>query len=177
MRLIVTPETQIPWAGGEADAVGRAGEAAVSAALGEALDDRYAAIGRLRLPGSPADLDLVVLAARVIVLEVKTYRGPRRFRCEGRHWFYADASGAWRQLDAAPGTQAFYGARRVRRRLGDGGLELPVDDAVVWAGDAPLELARPRQPVLRLPALGGWLGDQQPLAPERLERALRVLLA
>ena len=167
----------MPWVQGEADAVGRAGEAAAAAALQTALDDRYAAIGGLRLPGSPADLDLVVLAARVIVLEVKSYRGPRRFRCEGRHWFYADANGAWRQLDATPGVQAAHGARRVRRRLGDGGLELPVGDAVVWAGDAPLELARPRQPVLRLPALGGWLRDQEPLAPERLERALRLLLA
>lgn len=177
MRLIRALQAPVPWAEDEADAVGRAGEAAVVAALQAALDDRYAAIGRLRLPGSSADLDLVVLAARAIVLEVKTYRGPRRFRCEGRHWFYADAAGSWRQLDAAPGVQAAYGARRVRRRLGDGGLELPVGDAVVWSGDAPLELARPRQPVLRLPALGGWLSDQEPLAPKRLERALRLLLA
>jgi hypothetical protein len=162
---------------GAADALGAEGERAVVEALREALDDRYAAISRLRLPGTEADLDLVVLAERVVVLEVKTYQGPRKYRCEGTLWTHADGAGAWWPLDAAPGTQATFGALRVRRRLAGAGVAVGVEGVVVWAGDAPLALDRPRPPVLRAGALAGWLRQYRPATPARLERMQRALLA
>ncbi|HWE64875.1 MAG TPA: nuclease-related domain-containing protein [Chloroflexota bacterium] len=177
MRLITMPDTPRPWAPGEADTIGAAGERAVIAVLQAALDDRYAAISRLRLPGTEADLDLVVLAERVVVLEVKAYRAPRRYRCERSTWSYADGAGEWWPLDAAPGTQATFGALRVRRRLATAGLATAVEGAVVWAGDAPLALDSPRPPVLRLSALAGWLLADPPASPPRTERMLRALLA
>jgi hypothetical protein len=176
VRLIAAPEQARPWPLGTADAVGAAGEQAAIAAL-QTLDDRYAAISRLRLPGTEADLDLVVLARRVVVLEVKTYRGPRLYRCEGARWSYADAAGEQWPLDAAPGTQATFGALRVRRRLAGAGLATAVEGVVVWAGDAPLALDRPRPPVLRLGAVAGWLEQYRPAPAQRLERMLRTLLA
>ena len=147
------------------------------AALSSALDDRYLAIVRLRLPGSDADLDLVVLASAVTVLEVKTYARPRRYACEGPLWRYADDAGSWWPLDAAPGTQAAWGVRRLRLRLGGVGLAARVQAAVVWAGDAPLELDRPNVPVLRLAALSGWLAEFAPASEARVARLARLLLA
>ena len=147
------------------------------AALSATLDDRYLAIARLRLPGSDADLDLVVLASAVTVLEVKTYAGPRRYACEGPLWRYADDAGTWWPLDATPGTQATWGARRLRLRLGGVGLAARVQAAVAWAGDAPLRLDRPDVPVLRLAALPGWLAEVAPAPEARVARLARLLLA
>lgn len=175
--MIGSPAGSRAWPESVADGIGAAGEAAVIASLCASLDDRYAAVSRLRLPGTEADMDLVVLAERVVVLEVKTYGGPRRYRCEGSLWTYADAAGGWWPLDAAPGTQATFGALRVRRRLADAGLLIGVEGAVAWAGDAPLALDRPRPPVLRMGALAGWLRQYRPAPPARLERMLRALLA
>lgn len=145
--------------------------------LAAGLDDRYLAISRLRLPGTRADLDLVVLAAQVVVMEVKTYRGPRQYRCSGSIWSYADAGGHWWPLDVAPGAQAAFGAARVRRRLADAGLLTRVQAAVVWAGDAALTLDAPGLPVLRLPALAGWLSAIGPIPALRRDRIARALLA
>ena len=147
------------------------------ATLAAALDDRYLAIARLRLPGAEVDIDLVVLASTVTVLEVKTYAAPRRYGCDGPLWRYADDAGAWWPLDAAPGAQAAWGARRLRLRLGGVDAAARVQGAVVWAGDAPLRLDRPDLPVLRLAALPGWLAEFAPAPETRVARLVRLLLA
>ena len=177
MRLVRPAGSPTAWSGSRADRQGLAGEDAVIAALSAALDDRYLAIARLRLPGTEADIDLVVLASAVIVLEVKTYAGPRRYACEGSLWRYADDAGSWWPLDAAPGTQATWGARRLRLRLGGVCLAARVQAAVVWAGEAPLRLDRPDVPVLRLAALPGWLAEIAPAPQARVARLARLLLA
>jgi hypothetical protein len=155
---------------------GRAGEEAVLSALATRLDDRFLAIDRLRLPGTEADVDLVVVAARLVSVEVKTYRGPRRYRCEGRIWTYADRGGEWWPLDGSPGAQASFGALRVRRRLADTGIAIQAQGVVAWSGDAPLDLSRPHVPGLTPTALAGWLAEIGPGDPARVERIGRVLL-
>lgn len=176
MRVIRAPAGTQSWATTDAGVKGAAGEARTVAALGQVLDDRYLAIQGLRFAGTDADLDLVVVAERIVVLEVKAYAAERRYRCEGSLWLYGDARGSWWPLDGAPGAQAAWGARRVRGRLLDAGIATPAVGAVVWAGEAPLELERPRVPVLRLQALGGWLGEFAPVPAAQVERVRRVLL-
>ncbi len=159
MRTIQAPRpaTDPSWVDTPAARRGAAGERVVREALAAALDDRYALVHNLFLPGGEGDVDAVLIGPRLLVLEVKTYAEGRPLRVQGLRWEYEAEDGRWRGLADQPGLQAQAGARRVGYALRSARLPAyNVTPVVVLVGGAPCVVERPRVPVVRpaeLPAL------------------------
>jgi len=126
---------------------GRQGEDAVVDGLRTALDHRWTVFRNLQLPGSKADLDLVLVGpGGVWVVEVKAYTPPHRVQ---HGVWQIRRRGTWRPASDNPTAQVQGNARRLRQFLQTGGVN------VRWV-DAAVALARP-QPV------ENFLGTQPPV--------------
>ncbi len=185
MRIIAPPAPTSdlpPWAGTPAARRGAAGERALRATLGAALDDTYILAHNLILPGGQGDIDAVLIGPRILVIEVKTYAEERPLRVRGLHWEYQAEEGQgerWLPLDGQPSAQAQSNARRVAYALRSAALPAyGVMPVVALVGGAPCLVERPRVPVLRPAELTRFAREgsrvAQPAWPELVLQALLV---
>lgn len=179
MREIRGPSrAPAPWAGSAAGQRGEAGEDAVAAAL-RPLDDQYLLLRNLSLPGSPGDVDGVLLTpyGAVWVLEVKALDERRAYRCHGLTWEYTRATQpGWTPLSAQPTHQALFHARQIKGLLDEAGLPTYPRAVVVLATPIKITLEAPRTPVVRLDKLLQLVSETHGVAPAHQDALARALL-
>src|SRR5205085_2778412 len=90
-------------------------------AIESILDGRWYVFRNVLLPGSRADLDIVLVGpGGTWVLEVKAYSG--NWRIENGRWSKQTSNGSWAHKDFGPGAQARNNAIRLCNHLKDRGM-------------------------------------------------------
>ena len=144
---------------------GRQGEDAVVDGLRTALDHRWTVFRNLQLPGSKADLDLVLVGpGGVWVVEVKAYTPPHRIQ---HGVWQIRRRGSWQPARENPVVQVQGNARRLRHFLQTGGVNVRwVDAAIALARPQPVEnFLGAHPPVWLLPTLERQVGQLRPGQP------------
>jgi len=144
---------------------GRQGEDAVVDGLRTALDHRWTVFRNVHLPGSKADLDLVLVGpGGVWVVEVKAYTPPHRV--QNGVW-HVRRGQRWQPARDNPTAQVQGNARRLRHFLQTAGVNVRwVDAAVALARPQPVEnFLGAQPPVWLLPTLERQVGQLQPGRP------------
>jgi hypothetical protein len=179
MRIIHAPGSQASQARTHGMAARRhaAGEHLVWQALAAALDDSYALVQGLRLPGGASTIDAVLIGRRILAIEVATIVEPRVLLVQGMAWRYRDGD-AWHDLDDNPSRRAESGAKRVSYALRSAGLPAyGVAPVVALVGGADCTVDRSRVPVKRPSELAALARSGSPVAqPAWPDLALRALL-
>lgn len=145
---------------------GQLGESEVARLLRLGLGDDWTLFRNVKLPGSKADIDMVLLGPPgIFALEVKAYTGNYRY---AKQHFYRHAMMTWRRLHHNPGKQA-RAAGGVLRAYVAGTLneDVWVEPRLVWVGPGALTLEEPEVYV--------WFAEKLDQETERLRALPRKL--
>ncbi len=132
---------------------GQLGESEVARLLRLGLGGDWTLFRNVKLPGSKADIDMVLLGPPgVFALEVKAYMGHYRY---ARQHFYRHAMMTWRRMQHNPGKQARAAAGLLHAYIADTlNTDVRVEPRLVWVGPGQLELEEPEVYVWFLEKLG-----------------------
>jgi hypothetical protein len=138
---------------------GQEGEDRVAELIIQALDGNWHLFRNINLPGrNRGDLDLVLVGPPgVWVIEVKNFRG--KYRNVGDTWEYRQGK-KWKNASSNPSQQAHKNAIRLANFLKADGLNIFVNDAVVWANEeSSLTVENPSVAVWKYSRLADELGN------------------
>ncbi len=146
---------------------GQQGEVLVARKLREGLGGDWMLFRNVKLPGSTADIDMVLLGPPgIFSLEVKAYSGSFQYRKER---FYRRSVMGWRSMHHNPGRQARAGAGLLHQYISlTLNRDIWVEPRLVWVGPGSLTLDSPQVFV--------WYMDRLERETERL-RSLQTTLS
>ncbi len=147
---------------------GQLGESEVTRLLRLGLGGNWTLFRNVKLPGSKADIDMVLLGPPgVFTLEVKAYTGNYRY---AKQHFYRRSMMSWRRMQHNPGKQARAAAGVLHAYITNTlNEDVWVEPRLVWVGPGDLTLQEPEVFV--------WFAEKLDQETERLRALPRKLSA